>query len=203
MSDGIQGEQGPQGPSGPQGIMGEGRRGERGATGPTGDIGEAGHEGARGQTGKAGSRTKLPRRVFAAFLAVTVAATVALYLGFASLQEVKHQAAAVERQAAANDRLAAKTIDALRDGCEAVNVLRVNQGLGISEQVEQAKQALKGPLGPLEQFRQQGEDSIRRREARLRELRASVTDYPLTDEQAKAHPKAERPYRADCFRAFP
>ena len=203
MSDGIQGEQGPQGPSGPQGVMGEGRQGERGATGPTGDIGEAGHEGARGQTGKAGSRTKLPRRVFAAFVAVTMAATVALYLGFASLQEVKRQAAAVERQAAANDRLAMKTIDALRDGCEAVNVLRVNQGLGIAEQVAQTRVSLRGSLGPLEGFRAQIEDGIVKREARLRELRASVTAYALTGERAKAHPKAERPYRADCLRAFP
>lgn len=177
---GATGDQGPQGPSGPQGIMGEGQRGERGVPG---------HDGERGQTGKAGSRTKLPRRVFAAFIAVTLASTVALGIGYQALERI--------------DDEAADTIGALRDGCEDVNVLRVNQGLGIAEQITQTKISLKSSLGALEPFRIQVEEGVKKREARLRDLRASVANYPLSDEQAKAYPPAERLYRADCLQAYP
>lgn len=53
---GIQGVQGVQGNQGVQGFQGSGERGAQG------DPGE------RGATGKAGDRTKLPRRVFTAFI---------------------------------------------------------------------------------------------------------------------------------------
>lgn len=54
---GVQGVQGVQGHQGVQGLQGSGERGAKGE---------------RGQTGKAGSRTKLPRRVFIAFIVLSI-----------------------------------------------------------------------------------------------------------------------------------
>ncbi len=119
--------------------------------------------------------------------------TIVLYmivLGFASAGFWKVQA------------VQSQTIASLRDGCEGVNALRVNQGLGIQEQIVATERSLRGSLGTLEPFRAQVIEGLTQRRARLRNLRATIK-YPLTDDEARHYPAAERPYREDCTAAFP
>ena len=88
MTDEHKGDQGPQGPSGPQGVIGQGgATGPTGERGPTGEAGQTGHEGVRGLTGEAGNRTKLPRRVFAAFLLLVAMSTAGIAIAAKSYQQ--------------------------------------------------------------------------------------------------------------------
>lgn len=98
---------------------------------------------------------------------------------------------------------ATKTILSIRDGCEDTNVLRVNQALGISEQIAQTETSLKGSLGPLEPFRAQVVEGLKQRRMRLSRIALSVSDHPLTGRKARQYPEAERPYRTDCAAAYP
>ncbi len=100
-------------------------------------------------------------------------------------------------------RQADKTVRSLREECERVNVLRVNQALALADQIQQTKAALRGNLGALEEFRAQVKDGLRLREAALRRLRDSTSDHPVAGHVAERHPARERPFRVDCEAAYP
>jgi hypothetical protein len=100
------------------------------------------------------------------------------------------------------DDVSDRTLTSLRAGCEGVNALRVNQGLGISEQIVQTERSLRSSLGALEPFRKQIEESVDLRRVRLARLRATVA-HPLPAEKALWVPMEERPYREDCAAVFP
>lgn len=126
------------------------------------------------------------RRLAITFSALVVAAVV---MGAGSLVLVIRQADA--------------TTGALREECERVNVLRVNQGRGFRDQIRQTQRALAGDLGVLEPFRPQVEAGLALREYSLRRLRVSVRDHRLGGRAALKYREEDRPYRVDCVEAYP
>jgi len=182
-STGAEGSTGGEGPRGAAGARGErGREGVTGAEGRAGTTGAEGHIGATGEAGAAGAQGPRGRYGAAGFLILMTFC----FAGFLAV-----------------DRQGARSVQADRDGCEDVNVLRVNQARNYLADIRQTERALRGELGPLRQFRGQAQRGVTRRKDSLRRLRESVQEHPLQGKAALLYPRDERRYRIDCVRAYP
>ena len=90
--------------------------------------------------------------------------------------------------------LFARITDVQQDFCKAQNVLRDNQLDGLTEQIESTDKSLSKPLGPaLEPFREQIEESNRKRKVRVGRLKVARLGLP---------PQADNPFQVDCGRAY-
>lgn len=166
----MTGERGRDGATGAEGRAGTtGVSGTPGAPGSAGSAGAAGAPGATGETGATGPRARYGAAGFLILMTFS-------FFGFVQV-----------------DREAERALNADREGCERVNVLRENQAKVLLDQIAQTNVVLSGPLGELERFRESTLESQRLRRAALRRLRASVRE----------HPKLGRPYAIDCSDAFP
>lgn len=156
------------GPVGRDGATGaEGRAGTTGRDGGTGATGEAGETGARGLTGPRGGRSAV-----VGFLILMTFA----FFGFVAV-----------------DREADRAKEADRAGCEAQNVIRINQGRALIDQIRSSERTLKGNLGALERFRKEAVASLELRKQAVRRLDRSVA----------AQPADGRRFAIDCAAAYP
>jgi hypothetical protein len=83
--------------------------------------------------------------------------------------------------------------DAARDGCERINVLRMNQARVIQDEIDQTNTSLKLSLEALEPFRERIEQQQGTRQVALARLRRSVAAAGVRGD----------PYRVDCMKAYP
>ena len=157
-------------------VGAEGRAGTTGVSGAPGSAGATGAPGAPGATGATGPRARYGAAGFLILMTFT-------FFGFVQ----------VDREAARSDREAKRALQADREGCERMNILRENQAQVLRDQIAQTEVVLNGPLGALERFRASALESQRLRSAALRRLRASVRDHPVET----------RPYAVSCKDAFP